>query len=300
MPAGCSDKDGATTAAGKKPSTPVGGTTLPCQCPTKVEFKEHGTNYGFDDRTDSTVPWKSVEKGKSDTVKAQITPPDRASKAEFVSVSPDKVTVSPATASTDNQIVTVSGVDNGTSEVQSTCGGNILGKMQVKTYTKKTKTVAVMLVNEKSYNSTDITDQKIKDYLEKVYKQAVFEFKVTRLPAKTVEFDKNKDGKVDVNSWMSDEMKAIRDACKDDGYDHNIFLVDNPSDNSLGFMDFNQRYGFVHADKALNPELSFSHEIGHGGFGLRHTPGDSDNIMYNFYSPAMWRLRKDQWDIINP
>ena len=107
----------------------------------------------------------------------------------------------------------------------------------------------------------------------------MFEFKLTRLPAKTVEFDKSGDGKVDVESWMSDEMILIRDACKDDSYDHNIFLVDNPTDNSFGFMSFNQRYGFVHADQTSSPEKSFAHELGHGGFGLKHKNDDNANNM---------------------
>lgn len=284
---------------------PVGGTTLPCECPTKVDFKEHGTNYGFDDYTDSAVPWKSVEKGKSDTVKAKITPSDRATKAEFKSQDTSKATVSPDKASTDNETVTISGVDKRETEVNSTCGGSDLGKIKVKTYTKKTKTVAVILVHEKNYNSTDVSDANITSYLDKVYKQAVFEFKVTRLPEKTVEFDKNNDGKIDVGSWMSDEMKEIRDECKDDSYDYNIFLVDKPSDGSLGYMSFNQRYGFVHLDKSSHPGNTIAHELGHGGFALTHpdqqTPpdNDKDNLMHSD-EPSPWRLRKNQWDKINP
>lgn len=300
MPKGCSDRKSAGTAGKAKPSSSGKGTEKTCPCPTKVEFKEHGTNYGFDDYTDSTVPWKSVEKGKSDTVKAKITPADRATKAEFKSEDASKATVSPDKASADNETVTITGVNKGETEVKSTCGGSELGKMKVKTYAQKTKTIAVRLVHEKNYTSTNVSDAKIKAFLKKVYKQAVFEFKVTRLPAKKVEFDKNKDGKVDVNSWMSDEMKAIRDECKDDSYDHNIFLVDNPSDGSTGFMRFNQRYGFVHSDISSRPESTLAHELGHGGFGLTHTPSDSDNIMYNYSSTTKWRLRKNQWDKVNP
>lgn len=287
------------------PTTPVGGTTLPCECPTKVDFKEHGTNYGFDDHTDSDVPWKSVEKGKSDTVKAKITPADRATKAEFESKDTSKATVSPGKASANNQTVTITGVDKGETEVKSTCGGSELGKMNVKTYTKKTKTVAVRLVHEKNYNSTDISDADAKSYLKKVYKQAVFEFVITRLPAKTVEFDINNDSKLDVDSWMSDEMKKIRDECKDDSYDYNLFLVDKPSDGSLGFMSFNQKYGFAHLDNSSHPGNTIAHELGHGGFGLEHpdqkTPpdNDTDNLMHSD-EPDPWRLRKNQWDKINP
>ena len=299
MPSGCTPTKDSGTAAKKKPATPTDGTKKPCPCPTEVKFKEHGTDYGWDDFTNSSVPWISVEVGKSNTAKATITPADRASYAEFKSLKTANVTVSPAKASASDETVTVKGVKKGEAEIQSTCRGVVLGKMKAKAYKKKTKTVAVRLVHEKNYNSTDISDAKIKDFLKKVYKQAVFEWKVTRLPAKTVTFDKNKDGKVDVEKWMSDEMKIIRDECKDTSYDHNIFLVDKPSDDSTGFMSFNQRYGFVHAGNSGRPESTLAHELGHGGFALTHTPGDSDNIMYNYASNTKWRLRKDQWDKVN-
>ena len=222
--------------------------------------------------------------------------------------------ISPTAAGSGTQVVTVTGSANGESEITATCGGGMLGKFRTKTYTKKTKTVAVRLVHEKNYNSTDISDATIKSFLENVYRQAVFEFKLTRLPAKTVEFDtvttakdasgtvtrtSGSDGKVDVEDWMTDEMKKIRDECKDDSYDHNIFLVDRPSDGSTGVMSFNQRYGFVHVDNSSRPESTFAHELGHGGFGLTHTSGDPDNIMYDYSSITKWRLRKVQWDKIN-
>jgi hypothetical protein len=301
------DRKKAVDNAQSKPGSGCGDPKKPCsQCPTKVEFKEDGTNYGFDDYTNPSVPWKSVEKGKSDTVKAVITPKGLASSVLFVSVDAAKVTVSPATASSDEQIVTVQGIDLGTSEVQATCSGSTLGKMNVKTYVKKTKTVAVRLVHEKNYRSIDVSDADITAFLEKVYRQAVFEFRLTRLPEMTVEFDKNKDGKFDDNTWMSDEMKIIRDACKDDSYDHNIFLVDNPTYGGTGFMDFNQRYGFINPANSNNPAQTIAHELGHGAFGLSHTPNaDAVNVMHETAEATKggatkWRLRKDQWDKINP
>lgn len=296
---GCSKSEAPTSGPGA--GAACSPTTVPCplDCPTKVEFKEHNTVYGFDDFTVAGVPWKSVEKGKSDTVIAEITPPGKFANVQFTSSATAKVTVSPASAASGSQVVTVTGVDNGESEIKASCGGAELGKMKAKTYTRKTKTVAVRLVHETRYTSTDVPDATIQAYLKKVYDQAVFEFTVTRLPAKTVAFDLNRDGKIDVDSWMSAEMRKIRDACKDDSYDHNIFLVNKSSDNSAGFMDFNQRYGFIHPDVG-EPKKSVAHELGHGSAGLSHTPADSENIMFSDYSSAKWRLRKDQWDKINP
>ena len=286
---------------------PPGSATAECPCPTKVVFSEETDllsnatdkyKYGWDNLTNAAVPWKSVEKGQNDIVKAEITPAACATRAEFKSDNEPKATVSPKTAASAKQDLTVTGVEKGEAEVKATCEGSELGKFKVAVYAKKTKTVAIRLVHEKNYTSTDVTDASIKEALRKIYKQAVLEFTVTRLPAKTVEFDKNGDGKVDVDSWMSEEMRIIRDACKDDSYDYNIFLVDKPSDGSTGFMDYNQRYGFIHADNSSNGATTLAHELGHGQ-GLEHH-AETENVMLKTSSATKWLLDKAQWDKLNP
>jgi|GEM_PF-3489789 len=147
--------------------------------------------------------------------------------------------------------------------------------------------------------STDpYTAAQLQTYLnDTIYNQAVVEFSaVDKLPPMTVNFDLNRDGHIDVSTWMSAEMQIIRNNCDAPGYDHIIFLVDNPSDNSCGFMMFNQKYGFVHGDISTYDLITTAHELGHGAFGLQHTPQDTDNIMYNYSSGTGWRLRKNQWD----
>ncbi len=156
--------------------------------------------------------------------------------------------------------------------------------------------------NSTDIMSTNLGDAAITAKLEKVYGQAVWSWTLTRLPAKTVNFDLDLDGKIDVNTWMSVEMQVVRDECKDDTKDHNIFFVDNPSDGSCGFMNFNQRYGYVHVGQCTgtcNMSQVVCHELGHGN-GLHHKPADSDNLMYNYCNGDPWRLRKDQWDQLNP
>lgn len=137
--------------------------------------------------------------------------------------------------------------------------------------------------------------------LDKIYGQAIVDFVGLRYPPIDVEFDLNDDGMVDVNSWMSAEMAEIRDNAQITGmgFDFHVFFVDNPSDGSLGFMDFNQPYGYVHADVAgAQAANTVAHELGHGQ-GLAHTPDDAENLMHPT-AVGPWRLRKAQWDDLNP
>jgi hypothetical protein len=154
--------------------------------------------------------------------------------------------------------------------------------------------------------STDLQINALETYLnETVYNQAVLQWTVTRLTEKRVNFDLNRDGQIDVSSWPTPEMQVIIDECGDSNYDHNIFLVDNPSDNTLGYMSFGQRYGFVHLDNSNHPNNTVAHELGHGAFSLEHpdngsrNDADIENLMHSV-EPNPWRLRKYQWDIINP
>lgn len=271
----------------------------------KVTWVEDGTNYGYDIKTDKDVPWKSVEKAKTDTVVARIEPAFASRYIKFTSTDEAVAKVSPADgkAHSEGKVkLTVTGVADGTATVQAKIGEKVLGKFKVQVYTKKSKTVGVRLVHEKNYTSTDAADGTLTAFADKVYKQAVFEWKLTRLAAKTVEFDKNGDGKVDVDNWMSDEMKAIRDGAKDDSYDRNVFIVSKPSDGSFGFADFNQKYVYMHPELTITPEMTYAHELGHT-LGLKHPPdegkNDPSNVMTQGEGTHMYRLRKYQWDKVN-
>lgn len=301
----------------------VGGTTglQPCApCPTKVEFKEKATQkYGFDDYTNATIPWKSVEHAKSDLLDIAITPAADFSTTYFKSVTTANLTVSPAQATAATFDFTVTAANLGASvkksenEVQANCNsvdGPNINKLNVVSYNLVTKTVAVRLVHSAAhagyagYTSTDVSDADIIDYLNnKSYNQGLIKWTIARLPAMTVDFDSNSDGKIDVGTavpFPTAEMATVISNCKDDTYDQNIFLVNNPSDGSAGYAAFNQRYGFVHADKSPLPLNTLAHELGHATFGLTHTTPDVNNIMYNYVSPARTKFRKNQWDKMHP
>ena len=290
-------------------------------------FKEFATQkYGFDSYTNPPLigppggppivpplPWKSIKKGDTDKVLTDMDA--NFAQVFFKSTVPAKVTVEPDNATAQIQELTLTALDVGQSEIQANQGnvnGPNLAKMNVKSYNEITKTVCVRLVHSKAepgigypgYTSTDIPDADIIAYLNtKTYNQAVCKWIVTRLdpPSKTVEFDDNHDLKLDVSTWMTPEMTKIKDACKDDTYQYNIFLVDNPSDESYGFMDYNQKYGFVHPDFSPHGPTTVAHELGHGAFGLIHKTGLKipENLMTQG-EQVKWRLFINQWNIINP
>ena len=155
--------------------------------------------------------------------------------------------------------------------------------------------------------STDMADAAFTAYLNNtIYNQAVVKWTVTRLPAKQVNFDLNFDGMIDVTPCFGSESNKVISEAGDSGYDHNIFLVDNPDDGSFGCAEFNQRYVFVHGGQhtgaAQTDVNTGAHELGHAQ-GLLHpnSNGDPDaaNLMHaTNTNPVL--LRKQQWDHLNP
>lgn len=143
----------------------------------------------------------------------------------------------------------------------------------------------------------------IEQYLnETVYNQAVFSWTVTKFPPMTVNFDLNRDGTIDVNTWMSPEMTAVRDAAQNVlNFNNNVFLVDNPSDGSFGFADSNQPFAFVHVGSSPAPSTTIAHELGHAAFGLTHASGLGIPVnLMTQGAQTKWRLFKGQWDAIHP
>lgn len=282
-------------------------------CPTANFNEKSGNLYGYDNFSSPPVAWQSVEQAKSAILQVVIGPSSDYPSVFFKSMSPSDLTVSPAHAPSALFDFTVTaaalgtGVNKKETEVQANCGGvdgSNISKVKVVAYRQVVKTVAVRLVHSKAdatsgyagYTTTDISDAALEAYLNnQIYNQGVVKWVVTRLPAMTVDFDLNRDSKVDVNSWMSAEMTVIRDNCKDDTYDENLFLVDNPTDGSYGYMNYSQRYGFVHVGHNPDPLNVCAHELGHGTFGFAHKPADATNLMHPT-NVGPKKLRKDQWD----
>lgn len=160
-------------------------------------------------------------------------------------------------------------------------------------------------------------------YLNKVYSQAVITWYVYILPPRVANYDLDRNDSllypIGGTTWNA-EMQKIINACGDVIlFDKNIFLVNNGEtiDGSgdysplLGFMKFNQPYGFIFIDRGLETVgNTIAHEIGHG-LGLHHTyetdtdpepPAsvrDENNLMHPTTNTG-WLLRKEQWDQLNP
>jgi hypothetical protein len=155
--------------------------------------------------------------------------------------------------------------------------------------------------NSDDTSDTPFTAAALAQYLnEKTYNQAVVKWTVTKLSDKDAPFDLNCDGQIDVGSWTTSEMNVVITECKDDSFNYNIFIVNNPSDGSCGTMQYNQRYGFVHPDQCTScVDNVTAHELGHGGFVLVDLPGSPDtNNLMRTPCTCHKRLRKGQWGTI--
>jgi LysM repeat protein len=277
------------------------------QFQNRVAFSQLGNSYGFDDCTSQTEPWVSVEVGKTNTVSATYTSAGRAAKIFFKSLDTKNVKVSPAFTTSATQAVTVEGVRAGEATVQALYNNAVIGQFKVKVCNRRFKTVAVRLIHGEYFDKTkEIPDTDISEFLKKVYEQAVFEFKLTRLPEMTVSFDLDEDGSLNDTSWMTKEMAVIRDRCKNDRYDYNVFIV---SKSLYGFAGMAERpkgseppskYVYVFSDENKTPSKVVAHELGHAAFEFGHEPEDRENVMSQGEGNYKWRLRKRQWDKINP
>lgn len=165
--------------------------------------------------------------------------------------------------------------------------------------------------NNTNVNSTDVSDADIQAWLDKAYRQAIVTWEITRLPAKAVNWDLNRDQYLGTANPLypgaylaTDEMQAIWPACEDTNYDINVMLVDNPKESNLrGQSARNGRSVFVFGNMSTFEAQVTAHEIGHAAFGLSdldtNNSSDIDNLMWGIAGTS-WRLRINQWRQINP
>jgi hypothetical protein len=210
--------------------------------------------------------------------------------------------------------------------VQPANGNNPISKVDVVEYKKRVIKAEIIVVNQvatgNNWSSSSVPSlaDAISYINDSVYHQAVLYWEIEPIiRICNCNFDVNQDTFIDVsNGWTSREMDTVIKYCQNPNPDiFNIFMVDNPSDSSLGFSDIdNERYAFIHPDMHFNnfPISLYNtmcHEAGHA-FGLHHPfdgPGscvgtsrdqpyiDPSNVMDYCDNP---KLRKFQWDILHP
>lgn len=155
--------------------------------------------------------------------------------------------------------------------------------------------------------STDFgTEASIQAYLNNViYNQAVVSWDVKKPASVAVNFDLNRDGFLDTSFWKTAEMNAIISGVGSTNTAFVVFFVDNPSNvDSLGISFPNQPYSFVFvgAHFVASVNNTIAHELGHAQ-NIDHTDefGDPDpeNLMRTI-NTGKTRLRKNQWDVLNP
>jgi hypothetical protein len=280
--------------------------------------------YGFDDwtnfdpsssagppqRSNSKIAFKSIRKGKTDEVLCESTP--GYSCVHFNSTDASNITVSPAQAASNKQILTLTGVDtqwwqaftNVEANKGSTTGAN-LKKISVKTYSLKNQKIGIMAINYtpptglgvSGFNSTTYPSATVQSFLNyTAYRQAIYGFGVATLPVCSCDFENvnTRNNKLDLTIYpylvsYTGEAQKIIDKCakktlglldKYPDYDGIIFLVDNlgmiGAPSIFGAWDFGEKWGFIsianHSGGSASINNTFAHELGHGRFSLRH-PG---------------------------
>lgn len=287
----------------------------------KVEFKEKSfdaDNFGWDDYTMTwnaavTCPLKSVAVGESDQVVVDVKPSDLAASLTFESSLPSRATVSESLPVSGE--VTITGRATGPCTVKALRNGaETDARIKVYVYAKKElnnqKKISITLVDEKpstrpndtGYQGADVSEPDAKAAINKVFKQAVVFFSVTKTAPHPVDFDINNDEQLDVTTYRTPEQELIIQECDDPQFDVNIFLAAKPSDKSTcGLTRIGDRFVFMFLDYGKPRHIP--HEIVHTQ-GLDHyalQPNDQENSMFKWgYNPLSWRLRHDQWDRLNP
>lgn len=159
--------------------------------------------------------------------------------------------------------------------------------------------------------TTSISITQLRNTLNKYYSQGLYHWNIDPIViTKTINFDFNRDGMIDVSSWNNPETKAIYDSCIIDNTKVNFIVVDNPNDGSNGMSVFPiinpNKICFLHPNISPNVYMTATHEIGHGIFSLKHPfnefigfPKGGKDI-YNIMNYGNYRnkFRKYQWDNI--
>jgi len=262
------------------------------------------------------VAWKSVASGEQDAVTATLANSSGIDKSkirfekgglaiEAAPMGSSQSTTVPVTGTTD-------GIEEGLLAVYTpsdTSKEQVLGKLNVVTYSKISHSVVIVPVNDVALPS-GLTDQDIQKSLNDIYGQAVADWTVSIAQPITVPglgdpFDEGDSGLLsNYTGDMKEVIKAYGSLQDEKLY---LFLVKHPKNiTTLGYMPRGKQAGFIFVDKHGSDtealKRTMAHELGHGAFSLHHTfkepnftlnTGDTDNLMDY---PNGNKLYKYQWD----
>lgn len=193
----------------------------------------------------------------------------------------------------------------------------VLGKLNVVSYDKKTYNLVLVPVNHSDDNKTEYPHNinLLKDSLNKIYRQAVVEWTVRdednlEVSGLSDTFD---DGQSNAFSNYTEDMKKVINAfLAKHSFDEDtyyIFLLNKPKTVSkLGFMPRKKQAGFVFLDTHGDDEnllvKTIAHELAHGAFRLQHLWEEYSELKINTTDNLMdytsgTKLLKFQWDLIH-
>lgn len=265
---------------------------------------------GFDDtNATSNPPWLSVAVGQTTKVgKARIIPPGQAKEVGFKSSNTGTASVSPATASTSPQVLSVKGVAVGETTIEAFTGMDVMCEsLNVAVYQKRTVTVAAFVITPTKRPghpaagcpkpNPNISKAGLQKALNNIWDQAAIGFTVTKLEKKTVDFDMNENCILDAGTSTSlgPEEQAIVNAAKDLNADINIYYVDDYSIDNASTLS---KLTFIQDSHANMTENITAHEVGHS-LGLPDV-ADTSRLMLESSSAANpCFLNKPEWDTSN-
>jgi hypothetical protein len=313
-----------------------------------VTFAAHNQqDYGFDSPTtggpaanyqtitidgkQQLIPWKSIEAGRADRIKARVIggPIDsvhyRRESQQLVMTAPGttdtvQLMLSGQTDMEEDNLYAWYPEYHKVNDSVTSQDRVLAGQVNLVSYDKKKLTVYLVPVNGSAYpaNSTEV-----QQYLNKVYAQALVEWNVQKINDFRVSINGSETKKIDNtdkdNSMnYTADMKAVINAFQqysqinNDAY-YLFFFDDATNQNLKGYMPFNKQFGFIFKYKqGVTYQRTIAHELGHGAFRLYHTfsdknkyvqPEGSTNNLMDYVADGKTltaiNLQKYQWDEVH-
>lgn len=311
-----------TTAAPRVGTFLVAGSAITIRQAGSVDVQFKGTtdpnrlDSGFDESgVVPGSPWLSVALNRmTEVAYAEVTPPSRAPEVSFASSNTSLVSVTPASALSSPQRLSVTGHAVGAARIDARVAGQpILFRppLSVVVYPRRLVTVTIHVVTARrrpthprggcGAPAPGTSRDALERALNRIWDQAAIRFRIVRFAPRSVDFDLNGNCTLDQvphpAPGLGPEMEALIAALHDPSADINIYYVrDFQIDNAA--TDPGLRAVFVQDSHANTTANITAHEVGHA---LRLLDlADTDSLMYRTSSPLNpFLLNKQEWDVSN-